>query len=197
MVLHCSAPGPCRAAQGRWFLQGRSLCLSSGWNTFTCSAGQEIIPGSFNVSGGAVAFIHSQTEDYIGHFTAVSTPATPFTSPSSPIQSLSARTHTIARPLTHSHLKHTHLTQRPIPERSYVTLTTMVQTQETHQQNLNLLLSHWSRRCGSIWDFQWVMVTTFPLLTKRPQFANSAETRWQIVLSFHWLRISVIVTLCC
>ena len=47
---------------------------------------------------------------------------------------------------------------------------------ETHRQNLNPLLFHWSHRCGSILDFQWVM------LTKKPQFASSAETRWQVIL---------------
>ena len=46
----------------------------------------------------------------------------------------------------------------------------------THRQNLNPLLFRWSRRCGSILDFQWVM------LTKKPQFASSAETRWQVIL---------------
>ena len=41
---------------------------------------------------------------------------------------------------------------------------------------------HWGRRCGSILDFQWVMLTTFALSTKKPQFASSAETRWQVIL---------------
>ena len=73
------------------------------------------MPGSFAVSGGAVAFIHSQTAAYIVHFIAVATTATPFASPSSPIHSLSARTHapslSLARPLTpyrlYAHTPHT------------------------------------------------------------------------------------------
>ena len=87
-----------------------------------CSAGQEII------SGGAVAFIHSQTADYTVHFIVVATTATPLASPSSPIHSLSACMHAPSLSLAHSHLTHlthTHFTHRPIPERGYVTLTTM------------------------------------------------------------------------
>ena len=38
----------------------------------------------------AVTFIQGQTADYIVHFIAVTTPTTPFASPSSPIHSLSA-----------------------------------------------------------------------------------------------------------
>ena len=41
---------------------------------------------------------------------------------------------------------------------------------------------HWSHWCGTILDFQWVMLTTFALLTKKPQFANFPETRWQVIL---------------
>ena len=51
-----------------------------------------------------------------------------------------------------------------------------LQMQETRRQNYNPLLFHWSRWCGSNLDFQWVM------LTKKPQFASSAETRWQVIL---------------
>ena len=40
-----------------------------------------MIPGSFAVSGGAVAFIHSQTANYIVHLIAVATTATTFASP--------------------------------------------------------------------------------------------------------------------
>ena len=49
-------------------------------------------------------------------------------------------------------------------------------------KNLNPLLFYWSRQCGSILDFQWLMLTTFALLTKKPQFASSAETRWKVIL---------------
>ena len=44
------------------------------------------MPGSFAVSGGAVAFIHSQTAACIVHFIALTTTATPFPSPSSAIR---------------------------------------------------------------------------------------------------------------
>ena len=57
-----------------------------------------------------------------------------------------------------------------------------LQMQETHRQNLNPLLFHWSCRCGNILDSQWVMLMTFTLLTKKPQFASSAETTWQVIL---------------
>ena len=58
-----------------------------------CQGGQELIPGSFAVSWGALAFIHSQTAAYIVHFIADATTATPFVSPSSPIHLLSSHMH--------------------------------------------------------------------------------------------------------
>ena len=78
--------------------------------------GQKIIPGSFAVSGGAVAFIHSQTAAYIVHLIAVATTATPFASPSSPIHSLSARTYAPSFSLAHSHLTHLTHAHRHIPK---------------------------------------------------------------------------------
>ena len=73
--------------------------------------GREIIPGSFAVSGGAIAFIHSQTADYIVHFIAVAATATTLASLSSPILSLvSTHMHALSLSLTHSHLTHTHIT---------------------------------------------------------------------------------------
>ena len=115
-----------RKAKARWFPAGPKIAFTGGTNPFhVFRLVWEKIPGSFAVSGGAVAFIHSQTADYIVHFIAVATTATPFASPSSPIHSLSARTHAPSLSLAHSHLTHTHLTHRPIPERGYITLTTM------------------------------------------------------------------------
>ena len=75
-----------------------------------------------------------------------------------PLPFSQARMHAPSLLLAHSHLTHTHLTHSPIPESSYATFTMM---QETHRQNLNPILFHWSLRCGSILDFQWVMLTVF------------------------------------
>ena len=74
----------------------------------------------------------------------------------------------------HTHTPHTHTPHTHAPHA--LLHQWQLQMQETHRQNLNPLLFHWSRRCGSILDFQWVM------LTKKPQFASSAETRWQVIL---------------
>ena len=68
-----------------------------------------------------VAFILSQTAACIVHFIAVASTATPFTSPSSPIHSLSAHMHAPSLSLAHSHL--THVTHCSVPERGYATLT--------------------------------------------------------------------------
>ena len=78
-----------------------------------------------------------------------------------------------SRSPTHSHLTNTHLTyrngncrrRRPI-DRTW------------SPSSFTLKLPVWN-----ILDFQvdtctWVMLTTFALLTKKPQFASSAETRW-------------------
>ena len=136
-----------------------------------CSAGREII------SGGAVAFIYSQTTDSIVHFVAVTTTVTHLASPSSPIHSLSACTHTPSLSLAHSHLTHTHLTHRPIPERGYVTLTTVATADagdpSTELEPPPLSLNSQVKYFG------------FPVSyvdnKKTTQFANSAETRWQMV----------------
>ena len=108
------AHGPWSESSGRWFPPEPKYVFTSGWTPFRCEAGREIIPGSFAVSRGAVTFIHIQTADYTVHFIAVATPATPFTSLSSPVHSLSARTYarslTLARPLTpctpYTHTQH-------------------------------------------------------------------------------------------
>lgn len=52
-----------------------------------------------------------------------------------------------------------------------------LQKQETRRQNLNPLLFQWSRRCVSILDFQWVMLTTFVLSTKKTQFCKLCYVR--------------------
>ena len=150
--------------RGDDFLQGKSLCLPSGWTVH--------VSWSENKSWELSSLFISQEAVCIVHFIAVA-------SPSSPIHSLFASTQAPSLSLAHlhlMHLMHTYLTHRPIPERGWQLL-----MQETHQQNLNPLLFHLSRRCGSIWDFQWVMLTTFALSTKS-QFARSAETRWQVIL---------------
>ena len=117
---------------------------------------------------------------YAVHFIAVATTATPFASPSSPVHSLSARTHTPSLSLTHSHyvhLTHTHLTHLSIPERGYATLSTIATADagdpstECEPPPLSLKLLVWKY-------FGYpVSLTTFQS-TKKPQFASSAETRW-------------------
>ena len=81
--------------------------------------------GSFAVSRGAVAFIHSQTADYIVSFIAVATTATPFAY----VLSLPFIYCPHIHMLPHSHsptlrTSQTHVTHRPIPERGYATRTT-------------------------------------------------------------------------
>ena len=119
-----------------------------------------------------------------GNFIAVATTVTPFASPSSPIH---IRTHAPSLLLAHPHLKnltHTHTSHTALFLKGATPILQQwqLEMQETHRQNLNPLLFHGSRRCGSILDWQWVMLTTFSLSTKKPQFASSAETGWQVIL---------------
>ena len=100
--------------------------------------------------------------------------------------SFTDRTH--ARTLPHSHSPtyalrtHTWCTTLFLNGATPLLRQWQLQMQETHRQNSNPLLFHRSRPCGSILDFQWAMLTTFVLLTKKPQLVSSAETRWQVIL---------------
>ena len=112
MVLDhsCSAPRPWSGSTGEMISSSEVCVYLRGEPPFKCEAGREIIPGSFAVSGRAVAFTQSQTTAYIVHFTAVANTATPFASLSSPVHSLSrmyACSLTLARPLTpYAHTLH-------------------------------------------------------------------------------------------
>ena len=79
MVLHhsCSAPTPWSGSTGEMISSGEVCVYLRGEQPFTCEAGREIIPGSFVISGGAVALTQSQTAAYIVNFIAVATNANP------------------------------------------------------------------------------------------------------------------------
>ena len=158
MVLHHSCSWTVVGKhRGDDFLQGRSLCLPLGWTPF------HVLSWSENNTRELCCISRSRRlYSQLLLLLSLLLPL-PF------IHCLNAHT------LPHTLRTHTSCTALFLKGATPLLQQWQVQMQDTHRQNLNPL-------GGSILDFQWFMLITLALSTKKPQFASSAETRWQVIL---------------